>query len=163
VSLQLIHTKPTTIEAKARFGQVSIEEFAFELNVFLTAAQKALVGEVMPWKVPQVGRGAKSVPMRAVLKGKNFQCVKLGSYTISFQDFLCLIQYVLVNTNLTTQDPRLPFISFVKTIDNTRSYMTTKEWELFVEGITALKKVRGFSAVVHGKDVGTNAWRLSPV
>ena len=40
--------------------------------------------------------------------------VYLGDYVISLKDFLCAAEYVLTNTDIKKNDPRLKFVEIVK-------------------------------------------------
>lgn len=65
--------------------------------------------------------------------------VFIGDYSLSLTDFLALTDYVLTNTNLVKDDPRLTF----------------------VERIGRLKQVKGFPTFIAGKDVTGDAKRLA--
>ena len=48
------------------------------------------------------------------LRTKTFNdFVQIGEYNLSLHDFLILAEYVLTNTDLAENDPRLPFIAKV--------------------------------------------------
>ena len=48
--------------------------------------------------------------------------VHLGDYEISMADFLSVAQYVLTNTNLDPNDPRLEFVKWVKSLEQVKGY-----------------------------------------
>jgi hypothetical protein len=51
------------------------------------------------------------------------QVLLLGHYRISFDDFLATALYVLTNTNLEENDPRLKFIELVKKMKVVDGYL----------------------------------------
>lgn len=48
--------------------------------------------------------------------------VHLGEYEISMKDFLCAADYVLTNTDLEVDDPRLQFVRCVKSMKIVEGY-----------------------------------------
>ena len=48
--------------------------------------------------------------------------VHLGDYEISLEDFLVAAEYVLTNTDLEPNDPRLQFVKCVQSIKQTDGY-----------------------------------------
>ena len=50
------------------------------------------------------------------------QVVHLGEYEISMKDFLCTAEYVLTNTDLEVDDPRLQFVRCVKSMEIVNGY-----------------------------------------
>jgi len=49
-----------------------------------------------------------------VLTGFDGKIVTIGAYDISIEDFLIVAKYVLTNTDLNPDDPRLQFVECVK-------------------------------------------------
>ncbi|MFH1170672.1 MAG: hypothetical protein V1704_03900 [Candidatus Vogelbacteria bacterium] len=48
--------------------------------------------------------------------------VHLGDYEISLEDFLIATQYVLTNTDLVPNDPRLQFVKCVQSMEEVRGH-----------------------------------------
>ena len=53
----------------------------------------------------------------------NCDIVSIGKYDIDINDFFCLVDYVLTNTDLYKNDPRLKFIARVKKMKKVKGYM----------------------------------------
>ncbi len=50
------------------------------------------------------------------------QMVYIGDYKISMKDFLCAAEYVLTNTDLEPDDPRLQFLKCVRSMKIVKGY-----------------------------------------
>lgn len=161
MSLELAHTKPGPIEASTRDSLIHLDEYTYTIPTFLENVKKVFVGETKRWILPQAGRGMREVPMFVIFKNDLIESVALGGHVIDFSDFLFLVEYVLTNTNLDKDDPRVPFVDFVKSIDRTRSYMETTSWERFVESVSILKVSDGYPSFTYGKRTNTGAKRLA--
>lgn len=48
--------------------------------------------------------------------------ILLGDYEISLEDFLILAEYVLTNTDLSPDDPRLQFVKCIKSMKEVDGY-----------------------------------------
>ena len=53
--------------------------------------------------------------------------VYLGDYEISIEDFFFAAEYVLTNTNLGPNDPRLQFVKCVKSMKEVEGYNPSKK------------------------------------
>lgn len=54
--------------------------------------------------------------------GSRLNTVYLGDYEISLEDFLVAAEYVLTNTDLEPNDPRLQFVERVKSMEEVDGY-----------------------------------------
>ena len=59
--------------------------------------------------------------------GENSKTVRLGEYEISIEDFLLMAAYVLSNTDLEPNDPRLQFVVHVKEMEIIKGYNEGRE------------------------------------
>ena len=59
--------------------------------------------------------------------GGNTKIVYLGEYEISLEDFLCMADYVLTNTDLKPNDPRLQFVKCVQSMKKVKGYNPGRE------------------------------------
>jgi len=66
-----------------------------------------------------------SKPNRLVVKTRSGSdsTVHLGKYQISLVDFLVMAEYVLTNTELNLNDPRIQFLKIVRSMKQTDGYM----------------------------------------
>lgn len=162
MSLQLAHTKPHPIEARLRETILYLDEYSFDIGTFLAGVKKAIVGETSPWELVQPSRGSQRISMQALIEEHSFLGVQIGNHTVPKRDLFVLLQYILINTNLVKNDPRVSFIKFMKVVDNTRAYMGTSSWEEFALWIHSLKEVDGFPSYYQGKRTNLGSKRLSP-
>lgn len=61
-------------------------------------------------------RGTKPKNLEVKTWGFGKDVVHFGDYEVSIEDFLIAAHYVLTNTNLTENDPRLQFIECVRSM-----------------------------------------------
>ncbi len=78
-------------------------------------------------------RGTKPNGLCAKTIGVGDEVVFLGDYEITMEDFLVLAHYVLTNSNLKEDDPRLQF----------------------VESVRGMKVVKGYPTIFGGKELDT--------
>lgn len=70
-------------------------------------------------------RGTKPDGLQAKTFGVDDEVVFLGDYKITMEDFLVLAHYVLTNSNLTEDDPRLQFVESVRGMAVVKDYPVT--------------------------------------
>ena len=56
--------------------------------------------------------------------------VTVGDYEIGINDFLCLVEYVLTNTDLVPDDPRIDFVKRMKTAKKVQGWRSGKSERL---------------------------------
>ena len=72
-----------------------------------------------------LGRGNKSLRVKTFGSGDG--SVLLGGYEISMKDFLIATEYVLTNTDLGRNDPRLKFTKMVKRLKEVEGWNPSKK------------------------------------
>ena len=72
----------------------------------------------------RLNRGTNPDGLTAKTMGVGDEVVFLGDYQISMEDFLILAHYVLTNSNLTKDDPRLQFVESVRNMEVVEGYTT---------------------------------------
>ena len=65
-------------------------------------------------------QGTKPVGLSVMTLGSD--TILLGDYEISLKDFLCVAKYVLTNTDLEPDDPRLQFVKRVQSMEEVNGY-----------------------------------------
>lgn len=67
-------------------------------------------------------RGTKPKNLEVKTWGLGSDVVFFGDYEISIEDFLIAAHYVLTNTNLSKNDPRLQFVECVRSMQVTEGF-----------------------------------------